>query len=539
MVLLLCPFSFLVLLSVGRSVGRSVGPSVGPSSAVASWCLEQSGGRSDLADCVDFLRRDTDRRLRFCVSLWLLTMLSRRSKRSSGIKKGKMMSSSAGRRLSQFARRSIHTRRKVKNAVALPQGLAANFPTKQVEPVPEPAADPSAILRTPVTSAHAIDLEKAQISTKDSVAVSPSGSVVHGRYGDLGSAADGVPLEYLTLLRNAAEGAAAVRMVTAKAGAPGTLLVFGASQANGLAATQLASAAGHAVVGVVGAEHSCHEDMVEYVKGMIPAPGTAVAEEYAMAKKNFADLAQGVSTGDEGLSCYSSDECLEDFKANLLDYAETYPETLPAAVDASKMKFLGMEKDKDNFRTNMETYLAQFPPGAPPVDKQQLEAYFTNTQYEAFRNKFWEQTTSVISGDETHFFSPPHIVKDLMKEPAKVDKTVYDASHPSVPFSFTHVNPFYPEGTQAKAGGPILGAIISVTPNLEIAAKTVDAAKTLRGKAEALQFLTDAQRGAYSSARSVASLATAAGAPVYAVGGKCFSDDKGVIKDQYKAMPCH
>ncbi len=61
--------------------------------------------------------------------------------------------------------------------------------------------------------------------------------------------------------------------------APGTLLVFGASQANGLATVHLAKAAGHTVVGVVGAEHSCHEDMVEYVKGMIPVPATAVAEE--------------------------------------------------------------------------------------------------------------------------------------------------------------------------------------------------------------------------------------------------------------------
>ena len=430
------------------------------------------------------------------------------------------MSSSAGRRLSQVAVRCFHSRRKVKDAVALPQALVANFPQKKVERTPEVAEDPDAYQRTPVTSAHAIDLEKAQLSVEDSVAVSPSGSVVHGRYGDLGEAADGIPLEYLALLRNAAEGAAAVRMATSKASGPGTLLIFGASEANGLAATQLASAAGHAVVGVVGAEHSCHEDMVEYVKGMIPEPGTAVAEEYAMAKKNFADLVSGVSTGDEGLSCYSANECLSDFKTNFLAYAEKYPETLPAAVDASKLKFLGMEKDKDSFRTNMEAYLAQFPPGAPPVDSQQLEAYFDNTQYEAFRNKFWEQTTSVISGDESHFFSPPHIVKDLMKEPEKVDKTVHDSSHPSVPYSFTHVNPFYAEGTQAQAGGPIMGAIISVTPNLEKAAKAVDAAKTLRAKAEALQFLSDAERGAYSAACSVASQAQKAGAPVFAVGGK-------------------
>jgi hypothetical protein len=389
--------------------------------------------------------------------------------------------------------------------------------------------DPDAYQRSPVTSAHAIDLEKAQVSTQDSVAVSPSGSVVHGRYGDLGAAADGIPLEYLALLGKAAEGAAALRMIGSST--PGTVLVFGASQANGLAAVQLAAAAGHAVVGVVGAEHSCQEDIVEYVKAMIPEPGTAVAEEYAMAKKNFGDLVQGISTGNEGISCYSSDDCLEDFKANLLVYCEKYPETLPAAVDPSKMKFLGMEKDKEQFRTNMEAYLAQFPPGAPPVDKQQLEAYFTNEQYEVFRSKFWEQTTSVISGDESHYFSPPHIVKDLMKSPEKADKTAYDTAHPAVPYSFTHVNPFYPDGTQAEAGGPILGAVISVTPNLEIAAKAVDAAKGLRAKAEALQFLTDAQRGAYSAASSVVSLAQKARAPVYTVGGKSFLTSIGNVAD--------
>lgn len=429
-----------------------------------------------------------------------------------------MISSNFARRLSQAATRGIHTRRKVKNPVSLPQALIANLPTKKVDPVPETVADPSAYERSPVTSAHAIDVEKGQISTQDSVAVSPTGTVVHGRYGELSDEANFVPLEYLALLRMAAEGAAGVRSISD--GTPGTVLVYGATQANGFAAVQLAEDAGNAVVAVVGGEHSHSEDMVEYVKGMVSEPGTAVAEEYAIAKKNFADLVHGVSTADEGLSCFSSAEQLSDFKENLLQYVEKYPETLPAAVDPSTMKFIGMEKDKDTFRTNMEAYLAQFPPGAPPVDKQQLETYFTIEQYEAFRNKFWEQTTSVISGDESHFFSPPHIVRDLMKEPEKVDKTVYDTTYPAVPYSFTHFQPFYPEGTNASPGGPIKGAIISVTSNLEIAAKAVDGAKSLREKAEALQFLTKAQRGAFSAACSVAAAAQKAGAPVVVVGGK-------------------
>ena len=429
------------------------------------------------------------------------------------------MMSSVGRRWARTTVRSLHTRRKQKLNYDIPASLLDNLPKKDFPIIPKPD-DPSAYTRNPVTSAHAIDVEKGQVSTLDSVAVSPSGSVVHGSYGDLGAAAQAIPLEYLALLRPAAEGAAGVR-VTAEKG-KGTLLVFGASQANGLAAIQLAAADGHAVVGVVGSEHSCHDDMNEYVKAMIPEPGTAVPEEYAIAKKNFAELVHSISSGDEGLSCYKADECLADFKANLMEYVEMYPEDLPAAVDPKSLKFLGMEKDKDEFRANMEAYLAQFPPGSPAIDKNQLEEFFTNEQYEVFRNKFWEQTTSVISGDESHYFSPPHIVRDLIKAPEKLEKNIYETVGSKLPFSFTHLNGFHPEGTKPKPGGPIIGALISVTPNLEIAAKAVDAAKTLREKAEALQFLSHTQRGAFSAACSVASLARKAGAPIYAIGGECW-----------------
>ena len=105
----------------------------------------------------------------------------------------------------------------MKNSVALPEALIANFPTKKVDPVPETQDDPSAYQRNPVTSAHAIDTAKAQISTLDSVAVSPTGSIVHGKYGDLGPDANGVPLEYLALLRMAAEGVAGLRAISEKA----------------------------------------------------------------------------------------------------------------------------------------------------------------------------------------------------------------------------------------------------------------------------------------------------------------------------------
>ena len=374
-----------------------------------------------------------------------------------------MMSSSLHRRWAQVAVRGLHSRRKTKGSAAIPQQLIDNLPVQKVEVAEAAPEDPDYYHRNPVTSAHAIDVSKGEVSTLDSVALSPSGSVVHGRYGELGPAAEGIPLEYMALLKPAAEGAAAFRSVVAdaKTDGPGTFLVYGATQANGFAAVQLAAAAGHAVVGVVSAEHSCQEDMNEYVKGMIPEPGTAVAEEYAIAKKNFADLVHGISTGDEGLSCYSADECLEDFKANLVKYVEMFPEDMPAAVDASAMKFLGMEKDKDEFRANMEAYLSQYPPGAPPIDKEKLEAFFTSEQYEVFRTKFWDQTTNVIFGDESHYFSPPHLVKDLINVPENSNRSSHDGAGTPIPFSFSHVNPFYPEGTQAKAGGPIHNQLTS------------------------------------------------------------------------------
>uniref|UniRef100_A0A7S0UEP4 Uncharacterized protein n=1 Tax=Pseudo-nitzschia delicatissima TaxID=44447 RepID=A0A7S0UEP4_9STRA len=408
------------------------------------------------------------------------------------------------------ARRSIHSRRKMKNPVDLPKALVANFPVKKTKPSSDTTTTPAAeepLYSAPVTSAHAIDLEKNAVSTLDSAAIDPSsGKVIHGRYGELDADATlGVPLEYLALLRQAAEGAAGL----SKMGS-GTVLVYGASQANGFAAVQMAAKT-NAVVGVVDGQHSGNEDMVEYVKGVIPEPGTAVGQEYAIAKKNFKDLVSGIATGDEQLGSYTAAECLEDFKANLADYSEAYPDTMPAAVNSSKIKFLGMEKDKEQFRANIDTYLSQYQPGAPPLSKDQLDATFNTDQYEVFRNKFWDQTTSVVSGDESHFFSPPHIVQDLMKEP--------EQKPPSTPFSFSTLSSEYPMGTEAASGGPVAGAIVAVTPDLKVAAEAVAKAKTLRGKAEALAFLTDAQKDAFAAATSVAAQAQAAGAPVVTIGG--------------------
>ena len=57
--------------------------------------------------------------------------------------------------------------------------------------------DPMAHVRKPVTSVHMIDLSKPGISARDSAALTPAGTVIHGRYGDLG-VIDGIPLRIST-----------------------------------------------------------------------------------------------------------------------------------------------------------------------------------------------------------------------------------------------------------------------------------------------------------------------------------------------------
>lgn len=392
-------------------------------------------------------------------------------------------------------------------------------------------------LRKPITSAHCIDFDKQIPSVLDSAALSPTtGSVVHGQYGDLGTdAAASIPLEYLALLRPAAEGATALRMLLSKsissssktaASATGTLLVYGASLASGWAVTQLAAHAGHAVVAVVSAEHSGNDRWMECVKGMIPEPGTAVPEEYALAKRNFADLVHGIVTGDDGTNVsHTAEDYLQDFKENLLNYAEAYPDTRPAAVSARALEFKYMEKDRETFEANMLAYLEQFPPGSPPMDSAKLDAFFTTEQYQVFRNKFWEQTSNVISGDDSYEFSPPHIVKSLIGTPEHLDRRTYPGAGPEVPYAFSILtapsSQNYGEAAKPAAGGPILGAILCLTPNLITALEKVAAVsaplKNKRSVAEALQFLTHAQRAAYTAARSV--VQQAAGAPIVILGG--------------------
>lgn len=393
-------------------------------------------------------------------------------------------------------------------------------------------------LRTPITSAHCIDFDKQAPSVLDSAAFSPTtGSVVHGQYGDLGTdVAASIPLEYLALLRPAAEGAAALRMLlnksSSKTSTTGTLLVYGASLASGWAVTQLAANAGHAVVGVVSGEHSGNYRWMECVKGMIPEPGTAVPEEYALAKRNFADLVQSIVTGDDGTNVsHNAEDYLKDFKENLLNYAEAYPDTRPAAVSARALEFQYMEKDRETFEANMLAYLHQFPPGSPPMDSAKLDAFFTTEQYQIFRDKFWKQTTDVISGVEFYGveafeFSPPHIVRSMIETSETLDRRTYPGAGPEVSYAFNILTPpssqYYGDMAKPAAGGPMLGAIMCLTPNLitaleKVAAASSSSKKNKRSVAEALQFLTHAQRAAYTAARSV--VAQAAGAPIVVLGG--------------------
>jgi hypothetical protein len=444
------------------------------------------------------------------------------------------------RTVAHVGTRGLATRRVLKSSILAPE-ILDNLPVFD-KYVKSESSDPAAYKRSPVTSAHCIDLLNQQVSTIDSVVISPSGSVVHGKYGDLGSEVNAIPLEYLALLRPAADAAAALRMILAnnKHDGHGTILIYGASQASGIAASQLASSAGHAVVAVVGGEHSGNTFLMECLKGIIPEPGTAVPEEYALSKRAFADLVGMISAGKDGIVTHSSEEYLKEFKANLLDYAEMYPDTKPAAVGDEHMEFKYMEKDREMFEENMAAYLEQYPPGSPKMDNAKLDAFFSAEQYQIFRDKFWKQTTDVISGG-SESFSAPHLVREQCEHPGELDHRTFPGAGPKFPYSFSILDQFFPEGTEEKTGGPVKGAIIVVTSELKLAAEKIATAKSLRAKGEMLQFLTHAQRAAFGAACSVARQAKKANAPIVVVGGslpglESIEASQEDVKETLKAM---
>jgi len=367
---------------------------------------------------------------------------------------------------------------------------------------------PMAYVRNPVTSAHMIDLSKPGISARDSAALTPSGTVLHGRYGDLG-VIDGIPLEYLALLRPASEGAAALRVISSL-GKKGTVVVFGASQANGLAATQLLASSGNAVVAVVGGEHSGVDELMDTVKGLCPEPGCSVPEELAKVKKNFADIVEACIEGDK-MDVVDPDQYLKDFKQNLLAYAAAYPDTRPAALNQSHIEFAGKEEDRENFRANMDAYLQQYMGGSPPMDPAKVDRYFTNDQYAALKPKFNKQLAAVVTGDKVGEFNPAQIVSDMIQSPEEKPNFLSD-------YEFSPARKDL--GVETLVGGPMVGAVIAITPDLREASMAMaKAGDSLRAKAEALQFLTRAERNAFAAATSVTGLAKKHGVPVYVIGG--------------------
>jgi hypothetical protein len=273
-------------------------------------------------------------------------------------------------------------------------------------------------------------------------------------------------------------------------------------------------------VAVIDGEHSGTDDMIECVKGLLAEPGTAVPEEYALSKKLFIDLVQGISTGDEGIRTPSPEQYVADFKKNFFDYVLAYPDTRPAAVSEDMVKFEYMEKDRATFDENMAAFLEQYPPGSPPMDKMKVEMNFDKDQYEIFRNKFWYQTSDVISGGELPF-SAPHIVKQQSEEPESLDNRTYPGAGTYFPYSFSILNQSFPAETQIQPGGPVMGAVIVVTKTLQAAVDKVmtGTTTTLRQKGEALQFLSRNEKAALGVVRGIISMAQRVQAPVVVVGG--------------------
>ncbi len=387
--------------------------------------------------------------------------------------------------------------------------------------------DPMAYNRKPVSSAHAIDLtaNPPKLSSKDSAALSPSGTVIHGRYGELSiDPSAGIPLEYLALLHPAAEGAAALRTIS-DGSTKGTVLVYGAGDSAAMATAQLASAEGHAVVGVVGGHQSGNIEFCDELKAVVNEPGAIVPEEFAMVKGLMKELVD-VTVNGEVEEEADPTTYVKDFQANLLDYAKYFPEDV-LSPNAEDYTFQGKEKDRKYFDENITAYLSQFAKGSPAFDEVVLQESFTKEQYAIFKSKFHQQTTGVITGDDTSDFNPPDIVKAMSERPEAISDYLKNQTHSIdgssadfVPYEFSILKNQTTNGLDAEKGGPVLGAVINVTPDLAAAAEAVAAAKTLRGKAEALQFLTNSQKNAFAAACSVASIAKEAGKPVITVGGE-------------------
>lgn len=412
---------------------------------------------------------------------------------------------------------------------------AVKPPHYWVEPDPD-APEPMMYIRKPVTSASAIDLTSKlpKLSVADTVSLTAEGTVRHGRYGILPrSEVENIPLEYLSLLHPSAQAAAALRMILehpsnqSSAGKGGTLVVYGASQPAGMAATQLAASSSLAVIAVVDAQHSGDSEMVDCVKGMAPYPGTAVPEEFALIKRDFYDLVNVTAVGEKPTKYDCAKDFLADFVDNLKEYADFFPQERGAATDPSLREFSGKEKDRAKFNENMEAYLEQFPQGVPALPpKEEIQAKFGPEVYAVYKSRFGIQTSSVISGDtDLPEFDPARLVKTLMytspdevKKELTLHSTNYSGSDSDfIPFEFNVLNPICDD--EFKGAGPVVGAVVVATPTLVKACEAVAKGKTLREKAEALQYLTQMERKAFAAASAVVTVAKTAGKEVVVVGG--------------------
>mmetsp|Transcript_8679 Transcript_8679/g.10945 ORF Transcript_8679/g.10945 Transcript_8679/m.10945 type:complete len:549 (+) Transcript_8679:71-1717(+) len=403
--------------------------------------------------------------------------------------------------------------------------------------------DPMVYVRKQPVSAHAIDTacDPPKLSTLDAATLTPgkegeSGTVIHGRYGDLGTdVAECIPLEYLALLHPAAEAAAAIRELESRDGdgnatGIGTLLVYGASTAAGIASVQLGTAVGMSVVAVVSGEHGAGNiELLDTIKGLTSYPGTAVPEEVALVKNKLYELTKSIAEGDEEPVNTDTHAWLEEFKANVLDYAAAFPSNKPSVIPSNLNNQLKI-KDREYFTENMTAYLEQFPRGSPSMTLDELET-FNLEKFQLFRSKFNPKTASKLTpGEEQYEFNPAEVCKSLIHKPEplseylKYQDPVSDGGGEFVPYELSMLQPQFADPMDdnplAEIGGPVLGAVIVATPTLvRVMGALEQAGPKLRDRAEALQFLTNTERDAYAAASSVAAVARRAGKKIMVVGG--------------------
>ena len=226
------------------------------------------------------------------------------------------------------------------------------------------------------------------------------------------------------------------------------------------------------------------------------------------------------------MTSYDANTFTRDFRETVLEYVQYFPNT-KLSPDASEYEFDGKEKDRTHHEVNITAYLSQFDKGAPEIDPVVLKEAFTTEQYAIFKNKFHTQTTAIISGDDENLkkeFNPADIVRDMSQRPESIATELSNAKGVKkggdyVPYEFTPLTNCLQNGVEVPVGGPVLGAVVAVTNDLSVAVEAVANAKTLREKAEALQFLTDGQKNAYAGFSSVVGMAKEAGKPVVVVGG--------------------